>query len=76
MYSIETALLKVVSDIRCSIDNSQGVILLLLDLSAAFDTVDYQILFDRLVRQLGIRDVVLKWLKYRICTAGPLCHDH
>jgi exonuclease III len=63
MHSTETALLKVVSDIRCSIDNNQGVILLLLDLSAAFDTVDYQILFDRLARRLGITGVVLKWLK-------------
>ena len=47
MHSTETALLKVVSDIRCSIDTNQGVILLILDLSAAFDTMDYQILFDR-----------------------------
>ena len=36
-HSTETALLKVVSDIRCSIDNNRGVILMLLDPSAAFN---------------------------------------
>lgn len=61
-HSTETALLKVVSDIRCSIDNNRGVILMLLDLSAAFDTVDYDILVGRLASRLGIRGVVLQWL--------------
>ena len=63
LYSTETALLKVVGDICCSVDNNQSVILLLLDLSAAFDTANYQILFDRLARRLGIKGVVLKWVK-------------
>ena len=61
-HSTEIARLKVVSDIRCSIDNNRGVILMLLDLSAAFDIVDYNILVGRLARRLGIRGVVLKWL--------------
>ena len=52
MHSTETALLKVVSDIRRSLDSNKGVVLLMLDLSAAFDTVDYDILLRRLTRRL------------------------
>ena len=35
---------------------------MLLDLSAAFDTVEYNILVGRLARRLGMRGVVLIWL--------------
>ena len=40
-HSPESALLKVQDDILQAIDNNQSVILLLLDLSAVFDTVDH-----------------------------------
>ena len=42
-HSIETALVRVQNDILRAIDSKQSVILLLLDLSAAFDTVDHSI---------------------------------
>ena len=45
-HSCETALLRVQNDILKSIDDKQCVVLLLLDLSAAFDTVDHKILED------------------------------
>ena len=67
MHSTETALLKVISDIRRSLDSNKGVIMLLLDLSAAFDTVDYDILFQILTQRLGIQGTVLKWLKSYLC---------
>ena len=47
-HSTETALIKVQDDILQAIDNNFCVILLLLDLSAAFGTVDRRILLDRL----------------------------
>ena len=47
-HSCETTLVCVQNDILLSIDNQQCVVLLLLDLSAAFDTVDHGILLQRL----------------------------
>ena len=39
-HSIETALLKVQNDILMSMDNKEVTLLVLLDLSAAFDTLN------------------------------------
>ena len=50
----ETALVRVQSDVLCAIDNNESVILLLLDLSAAFDTVDHSILLSRLHNRFGV----------------------
>ena len=38
-----------------------AAILILLDLSAAFDTIDHNVLHDRLERRIGITDTALKW---------------
>ena len=41
-HSTETALVRVKNDIMMSIDQGKPVILVLLDLAAAFDTVDHR----------------------------------
>ena len=53
-HSCETALLKVQSDIFCALDTRCVVIHVMLDLSAAFDTLDHGILLDRLLYRFGI----------------------
>ena len=55
------AFVKVQNDILKAIDNNRSVILLLLNLSAAFDTVDHSILLSRLQNRFGIRNIALKW---------------
>ena len=61
LHSTETALLRVHNDILLALDNHQSVILLLLDLSAAFDTVDHKILLNRLSTRFGITGAALSW---------------
>ena len=53
-HGTETALLKVQNDILRELDGKRGVFLILLDLSAAFDTIDHDILFKRL-ESIGVR---------------------
>ena len=60
-HSCETLLLRVTNDILVNMDNSKCTIKLLLDLSAAFDTVDHSILLHILWSELGFRGNVLQW---------------
>ena len=52
-HSTETALVKVQSDVLTSIDQHGVVIMVMLDLSAAFDTIDHDTLFSRMENTLG-----------------------
>ena len=63
LHSTETLLTKVKNDILMKMDNGQVVMLVLLDLSAAFDTIDHKILLKRLENRYGIRGIALKWFK-------------
>ena len=60
-HSTETALLKILNDIRCNLDNHKLTVLVLLDLTAAFDTVDHHILLNRLRNLVGLSGTVLNW---------------
>jgi len=63
LHSTETALLKVHDDILQSVDSDHTVVLLLLDLSAAFDTVDHSLSLHRLNTRFGIKGRVLAWFE-------------
>ena len=62
-HSCETLLLKVTNDILTNLDNSKCTIAVLLDLSAAFDTVDHEELLNILWSQLGFRGTVFQWFE-------------
>jgi hypothetical protein len=61
-HSTETALLRVHSDILSALDSGSSCILVLLDLSAAFDTIDHQILLERLDVVFGVKGSALCWM--------------
>ncbi|KAJ1174152.1 hypothetical protein NDU88_005975, partial [Pleurodeles waltl] len=61
-HSTETALIASTDSIRRLVDEGHSAILVLLDLSAAFDTISSQILIA-LLYQAGVRDRALKLLE-------------
>ena len=60
-HSIESELLKVTNDILLNMNDQRVTLLLLLDLSVAFDTVDHDTLLHRLQFTFGINGKVLSW---------------
>ena len=54
-HSTETAILRVHNDILMAIDQGKTAILLMLDLSAAFDTIDHDLLIHRLEMLIGVK---------------------
>ena len=62
-HSTETALLKIHNDILSSMDDGRVTALTLLDLSAAFDTIDHTILLRTLGNCFGVGGKALDWLK-------------
>ena len=62
-HSTETALVKVFDDILCRLDAGKAVAMTLLDLSAAFDTVDHEVLLRRFRESFGVRQTTLSWLQ-------------
>jgi len=61
-HSTETALIKIVNDVISSIDKGTVVGLVGLDISAAFDTVNHELLLNRLASDFGIDGTCLNWI--------------
>ena len=59
---METALLKISNDILLALDKRQCVYLVLLDLSAAFDTIDHTVFLSRLEKENGVTADALGWM--------------
>ena len=66
-HSTETLLVRIVNDTLVASDEDSATIVMLLDLSAAFDTVDHQKLLHILKQEIGIDGTALKWLTSFLC---------
>ncbi len=62
-HNTETALIRVTNDLLLSSDRGYISLLVLLDLSAVFDTIDHNILLNRLENSVGISGNALAWFK-------------
>ena len=62
-HTTESALIKVYSDLCMALSRGHVSLLVLLDLSAAFDNVDFDILLKRLHDSFGIHGAPLAWLR-------------
>ena len=60
-HSTETALLCIKNDVHTSLSKGMSTALVLLDLSAAFDTIDHGALLNCLSSWFGFRGVALEW---------------
>src|SRR6218665_683116 len=74
-HSTETLLLRLLSDVYAAIDSYQLTLLALFDVSAAFDTVDHDILLKRLNVSFGFSGTLLLWLR-SFLTERSLCVVH
>ena len=70
--STKTALLKIKADILDAVDKKEVMCLVMLDLSATFDTFSHELLLKRLKYRFGITDVVLSWIE-SFLTKRPQC---
>ncbi len=62
-HSTETALIRVTNDLLLSSDRGCISLLVLMDLSTAFDTIDHKIILNRLENSVGISGSALAWFK-------------
>ena len=60
-HSCETVLLMIINDILVALDSGLCAVELLLDLSAAFDTVDHDEMMVSLKQDIGVDGMVYKW---------------
>ena len=79
----KTAVPKQHDSVIRSIDECKGVILLLIDLSAAFDTIGHAILLNTLSNTIGVKDRCLSWFaaylqhrQYTVLIAGEQSKPH
>ena len=62
-HSTETAIVRVTNDILCALDRGQCAYLVLLDLSAAFDTIDHQVFLSLLREGYSVTGSVADWME-------------
>ena len=73
-HSNETAVLKIFSDGIGALDAGNITLLALLDLTAAFDTVDNNILLERLPSSIGFDKTVRRWFDAYVTGRNQAVH--
>jgi hypothetical protein len=61
LHSTETGMLRLISDLTLALEVGECALVALLDLSAAFDTVDHEILITKIEKCLGVTGKALQW---------------
>ena len=81
-YSTETLLIRVVNDLLIASEEGKATVVMMLDLSAAFDTVDHSKLLRILKYEIGIKGTALQWFEsflkgrcQRVCIDGQFSAD-
>ena len=62
LLSTETALLKICSDVRAALERKEGTLFVLPDFNSAYDTIDHNILLNRLCKHCGVLGCALQWM--------------
>ena len=75
-HSMESCLLKIKTDILDAVYSQKVMALILLDASAAFDTIHHDILLQRLKTKFAFRGTVLKWMESYIRPHTQRVVDH
>ena len=76
-HSTETALLRILNDLLVMIDGGNNAVLVLLDLSASFDTLDHTLLLQRLHAEIGLDGSALDcFSSYLSCRSQQVLVGH
>ena len=62
------------NDILINMDNVEVMLLVMLDMSAAFDTIDHNILIDILMNDFSVMDNALRWFRSYLANRRTRCH--
>jgi len=62
-HGVKTAMIKIYHDLLDSVDKSNVTLVVMIDLSAAFDTIGIQMALDILQTDFGIQGTPLNWMK-------------
>ena len=62
-HTTKTALIKISNDIFEAVDARKATVLVALDLSAAFDTINHSVLISTLEHTLGLGGLALEWVR-------------
>lgn len=80
-HSTETAMLRITNDLLRAADDGKAGCLVLLDLSAAFDTIDHKIPLRRLSSRIGLSESAVNWFasyledRYQTVKIGGVSSD-